>query len=71
MAQTPNTKLQTPEKLQAPNCKLQRVGRGLELGTWDFFGGWSLVFGFSISGFPWSFELEIWSFRRRSNDSTI
>jgi hypothetical protein len=38
-SQTPNTKLQTPEKLQA-----RSAGRGLELGTWDFFGVWSLVF---------------------------
>src|SRR5882724_12033909 len=52
-SQTPNTKLQTPEKLQA-----RSAGRGLELGTWDFFGVWSLVFGVSIPGFLWSLELD-------------
>jgi hypothetical protein len=29
----------------------------LELGTWDFFGVWSLVFGVSIPGFLWSLRL--------------
>src|SRR6266498_3252734 len=50
---SPNTKHQTPMKLQAPSSKRQRgskfparsAGRGLELGTWDLFGVWSLVFG--------------------------
>src|SRR6266511_817163 len=46
--QTRNTRLQTPEKLEA-----RSAGRGLELGTWDFFGVWSLVFGVSIPGFLW------------------
>src|SRR5437773_9723384 len=44
-------------KLQVPSSKHQRgskfqariAGRGLELGTWDLFGVWSLVFGVSIS----------------------
>src|SRR5207248_7652329 len=53
----PNTKHQTPEKLQA-----RSAGRGLELGTWDFFGVWSLVLGVSIPGFLWSLVLGIWCF---------
>ena len=44
--QTPSSKLQRSSKLQA-----RSAGRGLELGTWDFFGVWSLVFGVSIPGF--------------------
>src|SRR5207245_11155463 len=56
--QTPNTKHQAPEKLQA-----RSAGRGLELGTWDFFGVWSLVFGVSIPGFLWRLEFEVWSCR--------
>src|SRR6266568_2629318 len=50
-------KLQTAGKLQAPSSRLQgsskhqasrsqRVpNRILDLGIWDFFGGWCLVFG--------------------------
>src|SRR5439155_3074313 len=52
----PNTKHQTPMKLQVPSSKHRRgskfqarsAARGLELGTWDLFGVWSLVFGVSI-----------------------
>src|SRR5213596_1854022 len=47
--QTPSSKLQRSSKLQA-----RGAGRGLELGTWDFFGVWSLVFGVSIPGLLWS-----------------
>src|SRR5438128_3464141 len=54
--QTPNTKHQAPEKLQA------RSAGGLELGTWDFLGVWSLVFGVSIPGFFWSLVFGIWCF---------
>src|SRR6267142_716158 len=41
--QTPSSKLQRSSKLQA-----RSAGRGLELGNWDFFGVWSLVFGVSL-----------------------
>jgi hypothetical protein len=58
--QVPNTKLQTPEKLQA-----RSAGGGLELGTWDFFGVWSLVFGVSIPGFLWSLVFGVWCFAQR------
>ena len=58
--QVPNTKLQTPEKLQA-----RSTGRGLELGAWDFFGVWSLVFGVSIAGFLWSLGFGAWCFAQR------
>jgi len=37
----------------------------LELGTWDFFGVWSLVFGVSIPGFLWSLVFGIWCFVMR------
>src|SRR5258705_3750242 len=51
----PNTKHQTPKKLQTlEKLQARSAGRGLELGTWDFFGVWSLVFGVSIPGFLWS-----------------
>src|SRR5438045_1819660 len=45
--ETPNTKLQTPEKLQVPSSKRgpRFGGWHLEFGTWDFFGVWCLVFG--------------------------
>ena len=62
--QTPNTKHQRSSKLQA-----RGVGCGLELGTWDFFGVWSLVFGVSIPGFLWSLLTEVRS--ARGNDSKI
>jgi hypothetical protein len=76
---TPNTKLQTPEsKHQTPNTKHQRSsklqtlrkGRGLELGTWDFFGVWSLVFGVSIPVFGVS-NLEPPQPLQRLNDLTM
>ena len=38
-------------KLQVPSSKFQArsAGGGLELGTWDFFGAWFLVFDSAIS----------------------
>src|SRR2546427_91382 len=44
MGKTPNTKHQTPKKLQTSNPKLQ-TRAGLKFGTWDLFGVWCLVFG--------------------------
>src|SRR5262249_42862344 len=44
----PSTKLQAPEKLQTQ--KFKRLGEPTRL-----LGAWNLVF-------PWSFELEVWSF---------
>src|SRR6266511_4406156 len=55
--QTPSSKLQRSSKLQA-----RSAGRGLELGTWDFFGVWSLVFGVSIPELLWSLEFGAWCF---------
>ena len=51
-------------KLQVPSSKFQArsAGGGLELGTWDFFGVWSLVFGVSIPGFLWSLVFGIGCF---------
>jgi hypothetical protein len=46
---TPNTKLQTPKKLQASSTKTR--GLFLELGVWCLFGVWSLVFVF-FQGLP-------------------
>ena len=51
----PSTKLQHPEKHQAPNSEPNRAQSGevfLELGIWNFSGAWMLVLGaFSIGGF--------------------
>src|SRR6266487_3734859 len=47
---TPNPKHQTPEKSQTSNSKTGRRLAALELGTWSFFGVWSLVFGVLIGG---------------------
>jgi hypothetical protein len=41
----PNSKLQIPMKLQAPNFKGARAVHGLVLGYWNFFGTWNLEFG--------------------------
>jgi hypothetical protein len=50
MKQTPNTKHQTPGKLQIPNPKSQPVSNPrLLFGVWDLFGVWCLVFGVSPS----------------------
>jgi hypothetical protein len=51
-----NTKHQTPNTREAPSSKFQArsAGRGLELGTWDFFDVWSLVFGVWRWGVLWS-----------------
>jgi hypothetical protein len=58
--QTPSSKLQRSSKLQA-----RRAGRALELGTWDFFGVWSLVFGVSIPDLLWSLGFGAWCFAQR------
>ena len=51
--ETPNTKLQTPEKLQAPSSKLEARAAvwSLELGISLVFGAWCLVFGSAESEF--------------------
>jgi hypothetical protein len=49
--EAPNTKHQTPEKLQAPSSKLEARAAVWSFGTWVFFGVWSLVFGVSIPAF--------------------
>src|SRR6266487_4144305 len=59
-SQTPNTKLQTPEKLQATSSR-----RGPRFGAWSFFGVWTLVFGVSIPGFLWSLGFGAWRFAQR------
>ena len=53
--QIQNSKLKRSTRSQTPNTKLQArgAGRALEIGTWDFFGVWSLVFGVSIRRFLW------------------
>src|SRR6266853_5000992 len=74
--QTPSSKEAPGPKHQTPSSKLQRSsklearseGRGLELGTWDFFGVWSLVFGVSIPGFLWSLGFGAWYFAQRRLD---
>src|SRR6266511_4274932 len=48
--QIPNTKLQRNPKPQIPKAV---AGAALELGTWCFFGVWSLVFG-ALIGY-WDF----------------
>jgi hypothetical protein len=46
MSETPNTKPQTPEKLQTPNSKIPQASSAfLVLGIWSFLGVWILVFG--------------------------
>jgi hypothetical protein len=47
---TPNTKLQTPEKLQIPSPNAARLLQVLQLEAWDFSGAWSLGFGVWSSG---------------------
>src|SRR6266567_1025535 len=67
--QLPNSKFQRTSKSQAPNTRdapssrfqARSAGLEMELGTWDFFGVWSLVFGVSIPGFLWSLVLGGWS----------
>jgi hypothetical protein len=58
---TPNTKHQTPEKLQAPSAKLQKPARsadgGVMFGSWRFVGVWCLVFGVSLELGSWILEL--------------
>src|SRR6266536_2593080 len=48
--ETPNPKHQAPEKSQTSNSKTGRRLAALELGTWSFFGVWSLEFGALIGG---------------------
>src|SRR6266496_512218 len=48
--ETPNPKHQAPEKSQTSNSKTCRRLAALELGTWSFFGVWSLEFGALIGG---------------------
>jgi hypothetical protein len=58
--QSSKTKLQRSSKSQTPSSHHQKsskfqtrsAGRGLELGSWDLFGAWSLFFGVSIPAFP-------------------
>jgi hypothetical protein len=50
-SQTPNIKLQTPEKLQCSSSKPPTSLEELGFGHWDFFGAWSLVFGVFIPVF--------------------
>jgi len=42
---TPNTKLQTPEKLQISSSNMTVSQRHLGFGAWIFSGAWCLVFG--------------------------
>ena len=53
--ETPNTKLQTPNKFQAPNPKLRRRGDdpGVAVSKWAD-KTWGLVLGDSL-------ELDVWS----------
>jgi hypothetical protein len=44
MTETPNTKHQTPEKLQFPNSKGEAAG-DLVFEAWCLFGVWCLEFG--------------------------
>jgi hypothetical protein len=62
--QAPNTRQQAPNTREAPSSKFQTrsAGRGLELGTWDLFGVWSLVFGVWNLVLLWSLKFGIWSF---------
>jgi hypothetical protein len=41
----PSTKLQHPEKLQAPSSKLSGARSPLDVEVWSFSGAWMLVFG--------------------------
>src|SRR5205814_5023975 len=43
----PNTKLQTPKKLQISSPKATTRRSVLRLGAWDFSGAWCLGFGVS------------------------
>ena len=44
----PNSKLQTPKKLQLPSSKAARLREVLEFAVWEFSGAWCLGFGVSI-----------------------
>jgi hypothetical protein len=43
LLKAPSSKLQAPEKLQAPN--IERNRQGLEIDFWSFSGAWSLELG--------------------------
>jgi hypothetical protein len=43
----PNSKFQTPKKLQIPSSNTQTGQRSLEFGAWGFSGAWCLGFGVS------------------------
>src|SRR6266511_3293976 len=45
----PNSKLQTPKKLQVPSSKAASLRQVLEFEVWDFSGAWCLGFGVSFS----------------------
>ncbi|TMP97825.1 MAG: hypothetical protein E6L09_12615 [Verrucomicrobia bacterium] len=49
---TPNTKIQTPEKLQISSSNTTAPLLNLGLGAWDFSGVWCLGFGV----FSWTFS---------------
>jgi hypothetical protein len=44
---TPNTKIQTPEKLQIASSNMPVLQRHSVFGAWSFFGAWCLGFGVS------------------------
>src|SRR5437870_4897381 len=64
--EAPNTKLQAPEKHQAPSSKkhlsaksrafVRAVFDSLVLGVWDFFGIWNLELGASLGLGAWRFQ---------------
>jgi hypothetical protein len=49
---TPNTKSQTPKKLQFPSSNTPVLQRDLGFGAWIFSGAWSLVFGLLSTADP-------------------
>src|SRR6266446_1227338 len=68
--QISNSKLQAPEKSQAPNSNDGRPASVLELEIWSFFGAWILVFGVFMPGFgAWFLELSFVSQRLHRIDS--
>jgi hypothetical protein len=59
--EAPNPKLQAPEKPQTQSSNRAPAAPGapapLELGTWSFFGVWSLGLGHFLVFGTWSLEL--------------
>src|SRR2546426_382135 len=51
----PNTKHQTPKKLQGPSSKATSLRQVLEFELWDFFG--ALCLGFGVSFRMWAASL--------------